>query len=344
MATNVITDRENMLIAARMTNNNEIMRVAEVLNETNDVIADASVQRSTDITSHLVSRRTRLPAPSWVKIGEGWDATTGTVQQVREQMGSMKSRFLAPEDMMAIQPNPDKYRSNQERAHIEGMSQEFANTFINGSTSAGAPEEFDGLKARYHAISTDPTGYVLSNGATQGGGSSLTSIWFIQWRADGCYLITPRFGNGTGIMVKDEGRVYTMSDTSSGTPSKPQRNKQLWAFITEFSWTVGLAIEDTRTVKRLANISTNASTDAATLNEDNIIQIRNNYRTRGSGTIYMYVNEKVGTQLDILAKDKNNVYYLPSSPFGDHQMMFQDMPVRRMDAIPTDEALVTAST
>ncbi len=343
MATNrSIQDRENMVIAARMTNNNEIMRVAEVLNETNDVIADAPVQRSTDIASHMVSRRTRLPAPTWVKIGEGWDATTGTVQQVQEQMGNMKSRFLAPQDVMNIQPNPDKYRSNQERAHIEGMSQEFANTFINGSTVAGAPEEFDGLKARYHALSTDPTGYVIDNGATIGGGTSMTSIWFIQWREDGCYLITPRFGNGTGISKEDKGLVYTLSDTSS--TSAAQRNKQLWAFITEFAWTVGLAIEDTRTVKRLANISTISATDAHTLNENKIIQIRNNYRTRGSGIIHMYVNETIGTQLDILVKDKNNVYYLPTSPWGDHQLMFQDMPVRRMDAIPTNEAKVTAST
>ncbi len=342
MSNNAITDRENMLIAARMTNNREIIDVAEVLNEVNDVIADAPVQKSTDITTHVVSRRTRLPAPVWVKIGEGWDATTGTVQQVREGMGTMKSRFLAPQDMMRIQPTPGKYRENQERAHIEGMSQEFSNTLMDGSTAAGAPEEFDGLKARYHALSEDNTGYVISNGAIEGGGTSLTSIWFIQWQLGGVYLITPRFGNGTGIGKEDKGLVYTLSDTSS--TSAAQRNKQLWAFITEFDWTVGLAIEDTRTVKRLANISVNSATDANTLDEDKIIQISNNFKRRTMGTVFMYTNEKIGTQLDILAKDKNNVYYQPDSPWGSHQLMFQDMPVRRMDAIPTDEALVTAST
>ncbi len=342
MANRSITNRENMLIAARMTNNNEIIGVAEVLNEVSDAIADAPVQKSTDITSHVVSRRTRLPAPEWVKIGAGWDATTGTVQQVRETMGTMKSRFLAPEDMMKIQPNPDKYRSQQERAHVEGLSQEFSNTLMAGSTFAGAPEEFDGLMARYHALSEDNTGYVISNGATEGGGTSLTSIWFIQWQLGGVYLIAPRNSDGTGISKKDKGLVYTLSDTSSGTAA--QRNKQLWAFITEFEWTVGLAIEDTRTVKRLANISINSATDANTLDEDNIIQIANNFKRRTMGTVFMYTNEKIGTQLDILAKDKNNVYYQPDSPWGSHQLMFQDMPVRRMDSIPTDEALVTTST
>ena len=73
MATNTITDRENLLLAARMTHNNEIIDVAEVLNETNDVLADAIVQRANDITSHVISRRTALPGSQWVKAGNGWN-------------------------------------------------------------------------------------------------------------------------------------------------------------------------------------------------------------------------------------------------------------------------------
>jgi len=54
----------------------------------------------------------------------------------------------------------------------------------------------------------------------------------------------------------------------------------------------------------------------------------------------MYCNETIFTQLQILAKDKMNVNYAPDSPFGKPQMYFLDMPVRRLDAIPTTEALV----
>ena len=75
------------------------------------------------------------------------------------------------------------------------------------------------------------------------------------------------------------------------------------------------------------------------MNEDKIIQIRNNFK--GPGRIYMYCNETVSTQLDILAKDKRNVHYPPNSPFGEHQMYFRDMPVRRCDAITDVEATLT---
>ena len=59
MATNTMTGRENLLNIAQMSHNQEIIDVAEVLNETNDMIADAHVQQANDITSHVVSRRAR---------------------------------------------------------------------------------------------------------------------------------------------------------------------------------------------------------------------------------------------------------------------------------------------
>lgn len=342
MATRTMTDRENLLLAARMSNNNETLRVAEVLNEDNDVIQDAVMQRSTDMTSHVASRRTRLPAVNWIKVGNGWNATTGLLNQVREEMGMLKARFLAPEDVMALQPDPDKYRANQERAYIESMGQEFANT-IFGNWSAGSltpppPEEFAGFSTRYPSLGTDRTAYVINNGNTTG--SDNTSIWFVQWALDKVYLIHPRNMDGGGLKKQDMGLVYTSGDNSvaSTSATSPNPTNSLWAFITEFSWNVGLAVEDTRSIKRLANIDSVAGS-TFTLNEDFIIQIRNNFK--GNEKVFMYVNETIFTQLQILAKDKGNVNWGPSNPFGEPQLFFLDMPIRRADAITNVEATLT---
>lgn len=317
--------RENLLLAARMTHNNEIIDVAEVLNETNDVIQDAHVERANDITSHVVSRRSALPTISWVKAGNGWSATVGLLNQARETIGMMKARYQCPEDVMRLQPNPAKYRMQQERAYIESMGQEFTNTLIAGTT-AGVPEEFDGVASRYTSIAT---GNVWNNGASAGGGATISSIWFFQWGPGKVYLIYPRNTEGGGIKKQDKGLVYTTGDNSS----------YLWAYVTEFSWDIGLCIEDTRSVKRLANISTLSSTDINTLDEDKIIQIRNNYKT--AGTISMYCNEDVYTQLQILAKDKTNVHWGPENPFGKPQLYFLDMPVRRCDAITSTQSVLS---
>lgn len=339
--TNVnIDDRENLALAARMTFNQEIMDLAEVLNETNDIVADAIIQRGNDITSHVIARRTRLPAVNWVKVGDGWNATTGLLNQVREQMGQLKARYLCPQDVMKLQPNPAKYRANQERAYIESMGQELANTLV-GNYSSGAlsptvepPEEFAGFQYRYASLSTSAPTYVLSNGNTTG--SDNTSIWFIQWKPGGVYLIHPRNTDGGGLSKEDKGLTYTLGDNASGTAA--QRNNQLWAYITEFAWDVGLCVEDGRCVKRLCNIDS-VSGETYTLNEDKIIQIRNNFKT--NDTIYMYCNETVFTQLQILAKDKANVHWTEQNPFGKPQMYFLDMPVRRCDAITNVEGVLS---
>ncbi|KKN59767.1 hypothetical protein LCGC14_0538570 [marine sediment metagenome] len=338
MATNAVRDREGLLTAARMSHNNEIIDVAEVLNETKDILADAFVMQANDYTSHVVSRRTALPGSEWVKVGNGWDATSGSLNQVRETIGMVKSRYLCPEDVMRIQPNKDKFRSQQERAHIEGMGQEVANTLM-GNWSAGnltqdPSEEFAGFSLRYPNLGTADSNYVINNG--NGSGSDNTSIWFVQWGPGRVFLTYPRHSTQAGLKKDDKGLVYTLGDNASGTAA--QRNKQLWAFITEFSWDVGLVIEDTRSVKRLCNIDS-VSTETNTLDYDKIIQIRNNFR--GNDTIFMYVNETVFTQLDILAVDKTNVHYVPDGPFGKSQLFFRDMPVRRCDAITDVEAVIT---
>ena len=336
MATKTFS-RENLLTAARMSHNQEIIDVAEVLNETNDVISDIHVEQGNDITSHVVSRRTALPTISWVKVGNGWNATTGLVQQARETIGMMKARYLCPADVMSLQPNPAKYRMQQERGYIEAMGQEFTNTLFyggmdpTGPTLAPVPEEFDGLTTRYPDLGTTRPLYVANNGDSSA--SDDTSVWLAQWGPGKAYLVYPRNSGQAGIKKEDKGLVYTAGDNVTTT-----QGNQLWAYITEFSWDVGLCIEDGRAIKRVANISS-VSGDTWTLDEDKLIEARNNFNT--PGMIYMYCNETIFTQLQILAKDKNNVHWTETNPFGKPQLYFLDMPVRRCDAIRNDEASLT---
>jgi len=340
ITSNAITDRENLINVTRMLNNNETLDVAEVLNETNEVIEDAVIQQSTDMTSHVFSRRTALPAVSWVKMGNGWSASTGTLNQVRETMGQLKARFLAPSDIMDIQPNPAKYRANQERGYIESMGQELSNTLF-GNFAAGAlsptvtpPEEFAGFQYRYGSLGSADSNYVLSNGHTTDDNTN-TSIWFVQWGAGKTYLISPRNAPG-GLTKVDKGLQLVAGDNA--TTASNSVTEQLWAFITEFGWRVGLAVEDTRTTKRLANIDpSHGATNS--LDVDKIIQIQNNFKSRDM--VSMYMNETVFTQLDILSKDKTNVFWSENNPFGRPQLFFRNSPIRRSDAITNVEPVLS---
>jgi hypothetical protein len=354
MATNTFStfSRENLLTAARQTVNNDIVPVAEVLNEVNDMIADAHVEQGNGLVSHTVSRRTALPTPTWTVAGNGWNATTALVQQATEEIAILHDRAQFPEDVIRIQPNPGRYRSQQERPHIEAIGQTVANQLIYGGfdqtagTLTPAPERFNGFASRYQNLSTEadilsgaanPT-YVIDNGDS--GASNDTSAWFIQWGPGLVYLIYPRNSNQVGLFKKDEGRQLVSGDNAVASTTATFQNptNQLWALITEFGWDVGLCIEDGRSVKRLANIDSVKGT-ANTIDEDNIIQILNNFKTMG--TIFIYVNEQVFTQLRIRAKDKQNVWHDMNSPFGKNQLMFDASPIRRSDAILNDEISLT---
>lgn len=325
MATNTLTSRDNLVGAAQMTHNNDTISVANVLDEVNPFVQDAPIQEAIDITSHVFARTTALPSASFVKVGNGWDASLGTYSQSRESMAFIKARYQCPTDVMRLQPSPSKYRSQRERDHIEAMGQTFANQLISGSTIT-TPERFNGLEFRYGSLSTTRTSYVINNGNTAG--SDNTSMWFIQWSPSKVYLIYPRGSTNVGITKADKGEIYTTGDDS----------KNLWAYVTEFAWDVGFAVEDTRSVKRLCNIDS-VITETYTVDEDKIIQILNNFR--GNEQIYIYCNEDVYTQLDILAKDKTNVQYLPDSPWGKNILSFRGCPVKVCDAITSTESILT---
>ena len=345
-------DRENMLTAARMTVNGDIIGVAEVLNQRQEMLADAHIEQANGIVSHTVCRRTALPEPTWTVAGNGWNSTTALVQQATEGIGILHDRYQIAEDILRIQPNPGRYKSQQERPHVEALSQTVALQLVYGGITrstgalAPAPEKFNGLASRYQSLASsanilsgaaDPQ-YVIDNGDSSA--TDDTSAWFVQWGPSLVYLIYPRNSSQVGLYKKDEGRHLVSGDNAIASTSAKANNptNQLWALITEFGWDVGLCVEDGRAVKRLANIDSVKGT-ANTINEDNVIQIRNNFDTMG--TIFMYVNEQVFTQLRIRAKDKMNVWYDPSSPFGQNQLMFDDMPIRRCKAIKNDEASLT---
>ena len=314
-----------MLGLARQTGPEmNILDIAEVLDEASPIFIDAPMLRANDITSHVLSRRTSLPTPTWRKINSGIAVNRGSVNQVRENIGMLEARSEIDVKLLDISPEPGKLRSNEDHAQLEGMSQEFENTFVGGSMDS-SPEEFDGLEKRYGTIDSLN---VFDNG--ESAGSTNTSIWLVQWGPRSVHLIYPRNSSTIGITREDLGQETI---TDSGATLKYN------AWVTKFTLDIGLAIHDTRGVKRIANINADF-TDAQSLNENIIIQAINQFPLNANGVV-MYVNRDTQTQLDILAKDKTNVFYTPDGPFGRPQMFFRGTPVHRMDAITSTESVIS---
>ena len=156
----------------------------------------------------------------------------------------------------------------------------------------------------------------------------MTSIYVVQWGFKYVYGVVPRFASITGLAMRDLG-VRTVLDADS---------KELEAYVSLFQWRLGLAVKDSRAMKRVANIETSGS--ANTFDEDLLIEALNDLPSDRIGAV-IYVNRTVKTQMDIAAKDHNNIRYGLEQFGGVPTLFFSGVPVRRVDAIVSTEAAVS---
>jgi len=307
-----------------------LLRQINSLTEVNDMLADAPVREANSIDSDQVSRVTVLPQPYWHKLGEGLTATVGHIQQGTEAIGMLRNQYRGNVEIVDKQANPSAYMERQETTYLEGMNQEIQNTMVYGD-SGTAPEEFNGLDVRYGSIAA---GSVFNNGGSDSG--NMTSVWLIQWDEYDCCTIFPKGSQGGLRRVPKGIHMFDTVDDAQGTVGSTKAKAEF--YVTNFEWDTGMCIQDTRRVKRVANVHKTRG-NANQIDIDVLIEARNNFKT--SGTVYLYAPLEVKTQIQILAKDKGNVHYPPDMPFGKPVPYLLDMPIRQVDAIVTTETTVS---
>lgn len=331
MANNSISQENLSSIMAHYAKDQQtLLRQVNALTEVNDPLADGFVREATGIDSDQVSRVTSLPAPYWHKLGEGLTATYGHIQQGTEAIAMLRNQYRGNAEIVDKQARPAEYMERKEQTYLEGMSQEIINTVVYGD-SGTAPEEFDGLDVRYDAIADNS---VFDNGGSASG--SLTSAWLIQWDLYDCCFIFPK-GSAGGLRRIPKGKLHLSTETDA-TGSVESTKALAEFYVTNFEWDFGLCIQDTRRVKRVANIHKTLN-HANQIDIDVLIQARNAFKT--TGTVFLYVPLEIKTQIQVQAKDKGNVTYPPDMPFGKPVPYVLDMPVRQCDAIVLTESQYT---
>lgn len=310
------------------------LNMGEGLFENNEMLQDMDIMPANAEMYHEDLRSTSIPTPQIVKIGDGWDASVVQWDKFSDSLSIFRDRAQFPEDMLRLGGDMAGKRMQVEKQHVEGFSQGVQNHLIYGS-SAADPEKFDGLDVRYKTPdATDPWSPasagnygVLDMGGT---GSDTTSIWLIQWGSEKCSLRTPKNDPKGGLKREDMGRHMVTAENS----------KSRWDYITEFEWTLGLSIKDIRSVVRIRNIeSAISNVDSTLINK--ILEAREMFW--GNEPVYMYTNRKMRVHFKILAKDKMNCLYSSENPYKIPLLMFDDMVVRRCDAILNTETAVAAA-
>jgi hypothetical protein len=250
-------------------------------------------------------------------------------------------------DLAKLNGNTNQFRLSEDSAFIESMNQTFVQGLFRGNPVTDN-KQFLGLENRYNSrnASVGNSVNVLHGG---GSGSINASIYLIGWSDRTVYCPFPK-GSNAGLMKEDLG-IQTIFDGTN----------RMQAYVSRFQWKPGLAVKDWRYVVRIANIDTGSggdgvfttsgsgaqSTGAAT----NIIKLMARAMDRipsfGGIKPAFYMNRTLYSALRIQAMDRTQgVLDIEKglSQFGTPMswLTFQGIPVRKVDALTSTEAVVPA--
>ncbi len=121
----------------------------------------------------------RLP---WRLLNYGVQPSKSTTVQVTDSVGMLETYAEVDKSLADLNGNTAEFRLSEDRAFIEGMNQQMAQTLFYGDTSVN-PQQFMGLSSRYSSKSAGNGQNIIDAGGT---GTDNTSIWLVVWGEKHC--------------------------------------------------------------------------------------------------------------------------------------------------------------
>nr|DAJ30627.1 MAG TPA: major capsid protein [Caudoviricetes sp.] len=316
-------------VASRMDDKGNISDIIEMLTETNEILEDATWMEANGFTEHKTTVRSGLPQGTWRMLNYGVQPEKSTTVTIKDSMGMLESYALTDKALADLNGNSAAWRLSEERAFVEGMNQNLANTLFYGDTSA-TPQRFTGLAPRFNSKAAENGQNIIDAGGT---GNDLTSIWLCVWGPNTLHGIYPK-GSKAGLVIRDLGED-TVKDAEGG---------EYQAYRTHYKWDAGLTLRDWRYVVRIANINWQQLTKDAQAGADLIdlmTQAIELLPNANMGRAVFYVNRKVRSFLrrQIANKVAGSTLTMEQVA-GKHVVSFDGIPVKRSDALLLSEAQV----
>ena len=318
-------------LARRSDPNGMIADIVEILNQTNEILEDMVWLEGNLPTGHRTTIRSGLPAPTWRKMYGGVQPTKSRTVQVTDNCGMLEAYAEIDKALADLNGNTAAWRLSEERPHIEGISQEIAQTLLYGNEGT-EPEAFTGLSPRFNSLTASNAENIIAGG---GSGTDNASIWICVWGPNTGHGIVPK-GSTAGLQMNDMGEVTIENVDGAGG--------RMQAYRSHYRHDAGLTIRDWRYFVRIANIDRSALTvDAATgANLPNLIfQAIDRIPNLGAGRPAIYMDRGVLTKLrqQTSALVKQSTLEV-ANVGGTMVTSFMGIPIRRVDAMSGDEALV----
>ncbi len=321
-------------IAKASDPNGKIGIIIEIMNEVNEVLDDWVFLEGNLVTGNQTILRTSIPEPTWRKFGGGVHPNKATNAQITDRTGMLEAFGEVDAALADLNNNTNAYRLSEDKAHIEGMSQEATDTLFFGNEDT-APEEFTGLAVRYNSKSAESGDNIIDGGGT---GVDNRSIWLVVWGENLVHGIYPK-GSQAGLQAQDLGKIL-IQDASDGS-----NTGRMLAYVMHYRWDLGLTVRDWRYVVRIPNIDNSLLTNDASTGADLadlMFQAMDIIPNLSRGRPAFYMNRTVRGFLRRQLASATNMSTLKIENVGGKMVTsFQGIPIRRVDALNGDEARIT---
>lgn len=318
-------------VTKRLDPNGKIDTIAEILNETNEILSDMVWVEGNLPTGHRTTVRTGLPTPTWRKLYGGVQPTKSTTAQITDSCGMLEAYAEVDKALADLNGNTAAFRLSEDRAHIEGINQEFVSTLFYGNEGT-EPEAFTGFAPRFNSLSAVNGEQIIQNAGIEG--SDNASIWLIVWGQNTVHGIYPK-GSVGGLKHEDKGQVTIENVDGNGG--------RMEAYRSHYRWDCGLTVRDWRYIVRIQYDQEDLTKDAKT--GPDLVDLMSDALERvpslTMGRPVFYANRKALSFLRRqIANKVTNSTLTMETVAGKKVTHFDGIPVRRVDQLTNSEAAV----
>jgi hypothetical protein len=321
MATLNAADRLTALEAVKRTGQPWPNRIIECLTQTNEILMDMPVTEANNGTVHTIVRRKSLAGSYARRYYEGTPTVATQTDTLTEPTQMWQAISNVDASLADHTGDAPAFRKTEAVGILNGMGIQQAKDLIYGSRQKQGGLDIDGFATRLAKLDNKT---VFSAGGT---GSALTSLYIAALGERFLHLIYPRGFGTVGVKQEDGGKRLVTDATGKN---------EFHVYTTVFESQYGIALEDPRSLIRIANIA--ADTDA----EELILLILKILRRlpNGASTYVLYGNFTVRDIIEKAAIEKNNVIYSTEDPWGRPLTMLRNLRVRTVEAIGDDETAI----
>lgn len=328
--------------------NGEVSDLINLLSQDNEILSDMLWKEANQGTSNKTTVLTGLPAAYWRSYNQGVPRGKSTRVPIVDTCAMLETLSMVDRDLANLNGNSAAWRMSEDKAFIDGMSQQMATTLFYGNQD-NVPESFTGLTPRFSTVNTATAASAVNVIDAGGTGSTNASMWVCCWGEDTGYGIYPK-GSTAGLAVRD---------VTTPAPVQDVNGNSYFAYQTHFKWDCGMSIRDWRYFVRIANIDVTTLTGGSAPNLISLLIAAANKMPAAPRRVsavqgatfpagmslaprspVIYVNRTIRTALELQVINKSNLLLSLQEWDGMTVLTFRGIPIRTVDALLSTEARV----